>query len=36
MSNPAAFGMKYEDVQFNSVPDNVLIKGWYVDSPAIK
>jgi pimeloyl-ACP methyl ester carboxylesterase len=35
-SNPAALGMKYESVQFNSVPDNVLLKGWYVDSPGEK
>ncbi len=35
-SNPAALGMKYESIQFNSVPDNVLLKGWYVDSPGNK
>ncbi len=35
-SNPAALGMKYESVQFNSIPDNILLKGWYVDSPGDK
>jgi len=35
-SNPGAVGMKYESVEFNSVPDNVLLKGWYVDSPGDK
>ena len=35
-SNPAALEMRYENVQFNSVPDNVPLKGWYVDSPGEK
>lgn len=34
--SPAALGMQYEDVQFNSAVDNIPLKGWYIDSPGDK
>jgi uncharacterized protein len=33
---PTEYGMKYEDVQFNSTVDNIALKGWYIDSPGSK
>lgn len=31
-NTPALYGLKYEDVQFNST-DNIPLAGWYIDSP---
>ncbi len=35
-STPAQYGLKYEDVQFNSTGDNIPLKGWFIDSPGTK
>jgi uncharacterized protein len=35
-TTPAAYGMKYESVTFNSVPDGIPLKGWFVDSPGTR
>ncbi len=32
-TTPEVYGMKYESVTFPSVPDGVLLKGWFIDSP---
>jgi uncharacterized protein len=35
-TTPAAYGMLYESVTFNSVPDNILLKAWFIDSPGTR
>lgn len=30
---PATFGLGFEDITFSSVGDNILLRGWYIDSP---
>jgi pimeloyl-ACP methyl ester carboxylesterase len=35
-TTPAAYGMQYESVTFNSVPDNIPLKGWFIDSPGTR
>ena len=33
---PAAYGMKYENVAFESAVDHIPLRGWYIDSPGDK
>ena len=33
---PAEYGLKYEDVQFNTAVDNIPLKGWFIDSAGSK
>lgn len=35
-SNPGQYGLKFEDVTFNSTVDNIQLSGWYIDSPGDK
>ena len=35
-STPAEYGLKYEDVSFNSTVDNIPLSGWLIDSPGDK
>ncbi|SHJ71864.1 hypothetical protein SAMN02745163_02415 [Clostridium cavendishii DSM 21758] len=30
--NPKAYGLNYEDINFNSKKDNTLLKGWYISA----
>src|ERR1043165_8622895 len=32
-TTPEQYSLKYEDVQFTSVGDNIPLKGWFIDSP---
>jgi len=36
VSSPAQYGLKYEDVSFNSTVDNIPLSGWLIDSPGDK
>lgn len=35
-TSPEPYGMAYEDVTFPSVPDNIPLKGWFIDSPGTR
>src|SRR3990170_3409555 len=34
--SPAAYGLAYEDVEFPSAVDGIVLKGWLIDSPGTK
>lgn len=35
-TTPEPYGMAYENVSFKSIPDNISLNGWYIDSPGTK
>jgi uncharacterized protein len=35
-TSPAAYGLPYEEVRFNSAVDDILLSGWFVDTPGSK
>src|SRR5688500_17947846 len=35
-TTPAAYGLEYEDIQFNGAVDSIPLKGWFINSPGTK
>ncbi len=35
-TNPGNYGLTYENIDFKSTVDNILLKGWFVDTPGTK
>lgn len=35
-TTPAEYGLKYEDIEFRSAVDNILLRGWLIDAPGTK